>query len=134
MAISFQNALGIHDTALSLRGQRAEVLAENLANTDTPNYKARDIDFQGLLNDASARQTRGLEMNTNNAGHRGGGATVFADDDLLYRNPLAPSVDGNTVEAHVEHAQYMENSLAFQSSFTFLNSKFRGLMSAIRGE
>ncbi|MCV6613747.1 MAG: flagellar basal body rod protein FlgB, partial [Cellvibrionaceae bacterium] len=62
MAISFQNALGIHDTALRLRGQRAEVLAENLANADTPNYKARDLDFNAMLQNASARQNRGLEM------------------------------------------------------------------------
>lgn len=134
MAISFQNALGIHDSALSIRAQRAEVIAENLANADTPNYKARDLDFQSMLQNAHQRQNRGLEMNVSNGKHVSGGATLFADDELLYRNPLAPSVDGNTVEAHVEHAKYMENSLAFQSSFTFLNSKFKGLMSAIRGE
>ncbi|MCV6625600.1 MAG: flagellar basal body rod protein FlgB [Cellvibrionaceae bacterium] len=134
MAISFQNALGIHDTALRLRGQRAEVLAENLANADTPNYKARDLDFNAMLQNASARQNRGLEMNTSNSGHRPGGATVAGDENLLYRNPLAPSIDGNTVEAHVEHGKYMENALAFQTSFQFLNGKFKGLMTAIRGD
>lgn len=134
MAINFNTALGIHESALRLRGQRAEVLAENLANADTPNYKARDIDFKAMLQGQQALQGRGLDMNTSNDKHRGGGATLFPEDDLLYRNPLAPSVDGNTVEAHVEHAKYMENSLAFQSSFTFLNGKFKGLMSAIRGE
>lgn len=134
MAISFQNALGIHDSALRIRAQRAEVIAENLANADTPNYKARDLDFQSILQNQSQSQNRGLEMNVSNNGHRPGGATLYTDQELMYRNPLAPSVDGNTVEAHVEHAKYMENSLAFQSSFTFLNSKFKGLMTAIRGE
>ncbi|WP_299978258.1 flagellar basal body rod protein FlgB [uncultured Pseudoteredinibacter sp.] len=134
MAISFQNALGIHDSALRIRAQRAEVIAENLANADTPNYKARDLDFQSMLQNQQQLQSRGLEMNVNNDMHRPGGATLFTEEELMYRNPLAPSVDGNTVEAHVEHAKYMENSLAFQSSFTFLNSKFKGLMTAIRGE
>lgn len=134
MAINFQAALGVHESALKIRGQRAEVLADNLANADTPNYKARDLDFKSMLQQQGQAQNRGLQMQTSSAGHRDGGATLFSSDELLYRTPQAPSADGNTVEGHVEHAKYMENALAFQSSFTLLNGKFKGLMSAIRGE
>lgn len=134
MAINFQSALGIHESALRIRTQRAEVLAENLANADTPNYKARDIDFKSMLEQQGFRQERGLEMQTSNGAHNTGGADIFSSDELLYRTPQAPSADGNTVEGHVEHAKYTENALAFQSSFTFLNGAFKGLMTAIRGE
>lgn len=134
MAINFQSALGIHESALRIRTQRAEVLAANLANADTPNFKARDIDFKSMLEQQGYRQERGLEMQTSNGAHHGGGADIFASDELLYRTPQAPSADGNTVEGHVEHAKYTENALAFQTSFTFLNSKLKGLMTAIRGE
>lgn len=133
MSISFENALGIHEQALKVRGQRAEVLANNLVNVDTPNYKARDIDFRKVLSESMEMGEGSLAMATTNSNHQlseGFGG----DDGLLYRNPLQPSIDGNTVEEHVEHAEYMRNSLQFQASFTFLNSKFKGLMSAVRGD
>ncbi|BFM16594.1 flagellar basal body rod protein FlgB [Maricurvus nonylphenolicus] len=133
MSINFENALGIHEQALQVRAQRAEVLANNLTNVDTPNYKARDIDFRKVLSDSMDMGEGSLAMNTTNGRHQlseGFGG----DGDAMYRVPNQPSIDGNTVEEHVEHAEYMRNSLQFQASFTFLNSKFKGLMNAIRGE
>ena len=133
MAISFDKALGIHDDALRFRSQRASVLANNLANLDTPNFKARDMDFKSMMARAEA-STGTISMSTTHSSHHQGSASDSFDSDLLYTTPSQPSIDGNTVEEHVEHAKYMENSLEFQATFTFLNSKFKGLTSAIRGD
>lgn len=133
MAINFDRALGIHDDALRFRSQRSAILANNLANMDTPNYKARDIDFKSALAKASAPSSS-LELAATNTAHQRGSSLIGNGGDALYRIPTQPSIDGNTVEEHVEQASYMQNALDFQASFTFLNSKFKGLTSAIRGE
>jgi len=131
MAISFDNALGIHPQALALRERRTEVLAANLANSDTPGYKAQDIDFQSILKNQVASNKGFLERTDDmhfKPGH------INLGDELLYRNPHQASLDGNTVEDHIEQGKYAENSVQYQASLTFLNGKFSGLMSAIRGE
>lgn len=131
MAISFDKALGIHETALGVRSQRAEILANNLANADTPGFKARDIDFQAML--AGQMQAKsGVPMRTTNERHIA--TATPATGELLYRNPIQPSIDGNTVDTQMEMAEFSKNALAFQATFQFLNSKFKGLTSAIRGE
>jgi len=133
MAISFESALGIHESALRVRGQRASVLADNLANVDTPNYKARDVDFKQVLSGKmQPNQSFGLQKTSEM--HIGASGFGMGDDSVLYRTPHQPSIDGNTVEEQIEHAEYMKNALAFQASFTFLNSKFKGLNTALRGE
>lgn len=134
MAITFDKALGIHDAALRFRSQRAEVLANNLANTDTPNYKARDLDFQAALRGEMQQRSSQLNMATTRSGHIGGRSMVNDDPSLLYRIPTQPSIDGNTVDDQVEHAQFMQNAMDFQASYTFLNSKFKGLTRAIKGD
>lgn len=131
MAISFDNALGVHPQALALRERRSEVLAANLANADTPNYKARDLDFQSILKNQMSNDKGSLER-TNTMHMQPGSMQLGAQ--MLYRNPHQASLDGNTVEDHIEQAKYAENSVQYQASLTFLNSKFSGLMSAIRGE
>ncbi len=133
MSISFESALGIHESALRVRGQRAGVLANNLANIDTPNYKARDLDFKGILNRKTA-ESNSFNLQATNERHIAMGTAFGEDADLLYRTPQQASIDGNTVEDQIEHAEYMKNALAFQASFQFLNSKFQGLKSAIRGD
>lgn len=133
MAINFQNALGAFEPALRLRAERAEVLSANLANADTPNYKARDFDFQAALQNAQQQQTRGGLLMTQNR-HMDAGLGNTPGGALSYRTPSQPSIDGNTVDEHIEHAEFMENSLEFQTAFTLLNSRFKGLLSAIRGE
>ncbi len=133
MPISFDSALGIHESALRVRGQRASVLANNLANIDTPNYKARDLDFKQLLSQQTATSNHFAAQMTN-VRHMSANGVFGEDADLLYRTPQQPSIDGNTVEDQIEHAEYMKNSLAFQASFQFLNSKFQGLKTAIRGD
>ena len=132
MAISFDSALGIHEQALYLRAHRAEVLGNNLANVDTPNFKARDVDFSTLLDQASVQQSASQPWRTNPR-H----LTLAANDsegDLLYRTPSQPSIDGNTVEEHQEMARFAKNSMDFEASLYFLNSKFKGLQTAINGQ
>ena len=114
MAIDFNSHLGVLPSALALQSRRTEVLAANLANADTPNYKARDVDFRTALAEA--------------------GATGTGDEALKYRTPLAPSLDGNTVDAHLEQAAFAENAVRYQATLTFLNSKFRSLLTAITGQ
>lgn len=130
MAISFNEALGTYESALTLRSKRAEILSSNLVNADTPNFKARDFDFHSALK----REIENNEMRGSKAGQSSDHGDHFTGARLQYRVPTQPSIDGNTVDEHLEHAQFMENSLEFQTAFTLLNSRFKGLISAIRGE
>ena len=129
--IGFRDALGIHESAMNFRARRAEVLANNLANADTPGFKARDIDFQALLSQAQGSDSAAVRRT--DARHFGG-LTLDGDGDLLYRTPTQPALDGNTVEEHAEMARFTDNAQSFEASLYFLSSKFRGLQSAIRGE
>lgn len=135
MSISFANALGIHEKALGFRAQRAEVLANNIANADTPHYKARDLDFAAVLaeqNEAQAGKHFGL--NRTDSQHIDADGIQLADPALRFRTPFHPSIDQNSVDMQQEQANYAENAVQFQASFTMLNSKFKGLIGALRGE
>jgi len=131
MPISFDSAFGLHETALKFRGERSSVLANNLANADTPNYKARDLRFDDVLRAQANNMEQSLDVG--NAKHLRSPDLKFSAD-LLYEVPGQPDLDGNTVETHVEQAKFAQNALEYQASFTFLNSKMKGLMTAIRGE
>jgi flagellar basal-body rod protein FlgB len=133
-AINFDNALGIHPQALSLRVRRAEVLANNLANADTPGFKARDIDFKSVLQGVQSGNA-GVAMRTTHRAHIDlSGASPMSNQGLLYRTPLQPSIDGNTVDPHRESAEFAKNAMDFSASFRLLNSKFSGLSKAISGD
>jgi flagellar basal-body rod protein FlgB len=132
--------IGVHAAALDVRARRTEVIANNLANADTPGFKARDLDFRTALARAAGEQVPGVHLSTTRAGHIGGTAsaeaTALVDGsgaDLKYRTPLAPALDGNTVDAQLEQAAFAENAVRYQATLTFLNSKFRSLMTAILG-
>lgn len=134
MPVKLDTYLGVHATALKLRSQRTEVLAANLANADTPNYRARDIDFRSALA-AAGSPSSGVHLSTTKAGHIGGTpANGTSAAELKYRTPLAPSLDGNTVDTQLEQAAFAENSVRYQATLQFLSSKFRGLMTAITGQ
>lgn len=134
MAINFESALGIHSDALKFRSARAEVIANNLANSDTPHFKARDLDFKQVFAEYVEQDSMSLPLSTTSNQHHRFGNEFNLDGNLLYRLPSQASIDGNTVDEHVENAAFMQNTMDFQTSFTFLNAKFRGLMNAIRGE
>lgn len=129
MAINFDKALGIHPQALAIREKRSEVLAANLANADTPGYKARDLDFKSILKQSLPEAQA---MDRKQTGHLA--PQQLWDSRLMYRNPNQVSLDGNTVEANVEQARYAENAVQYQASLQFLNNKFSGLMLALRGQ
>lgn len=132
MPINFDTALGVHEQALYARARRAEVLSSNMANADTPGYKARDIDFKEAL--GQARGEGQLSVTRSQRGHIAAPTSALhADTSLKYRNPYQPSVDGNTVELHIEQAQFAENAVRYQSTLTFLGSKFSGLKNALTG-
>ena len=136
MPITLDNALGIHPQALVLRSQRAEVLAANLANADTPNYKARDIDFKSVLGAAqtnSANSGAPVTLAATNSGHMQP-VSYPSNAELLYRQPHQPSVDGNTVDSQIEYTEFARNALQYQASLTFLGGRIKGLLTAIRGD
>lgn len=134
MPINFQTALGVHEQALYTRARRTEVLGANMANADTPGYKARDIDFKQVLSETHGATTRQLSTQQTNSAHMATQNTVNAtDSSLKYRNPYQSSEDGNTVELHVEQANFADNALRYQATLTFLGSKFNGIKTAITG-
>lgn len=133
MAISFDKVLGTHEQALFARTRRAEVLATNLANVDTPNYKARDIDFKSVFNSQMVSAVPRTEMRATNARHIAPSPNLGFSPELMYRVPLQPSLDGNTVEESVEMAKYSQNSMDLAATLHFVNSKLKGLKAAIKG-
>ena len=130
-AINFQNALGLHPKALQLRAARSEILANNLANSDTPGFKARDINFKSVLN-SEMNSKKSMAVERTQKGHLPGNQRI--ESELLYRNPIQPSIDGNTVDAQMEQTIFARNAMNYNASFEFLSGKFTGLKSAIRGE
>lgn len=130
-------ALRFHQTALRLRAERQQVLASNIANADTPNYKARDIDFNSALKQALAQapaQPAGLARTS--PAHLGApaGSTTASGVPLLYRNAAQGSVDGNTVDMDVERNQFADNALRYEASVTFAGGELKKLLSAIQGQ
>lgn len=128
MGINFERALSVHAQTLELRSRRAEILAANLANADTPNYQARDLDFAATLAQAQGgagplQATQAFHLQP--AGRNG---------ELLYRIPTQMSLDGNTVEPEQEKAAFADNALRYQASLRFMSSRIQGLLTAIKGE
>jgi flagellar basal-body rod protein FlgB len=128
----FDNIFGIHEQALLLHGQRISVLATNLANADTPNYKARDIDFSEVL--AHNGDGASLPLRVTQATHITTTDGELPAGDLKYRNPYQASLDGNTVEMPVEQAAFSENNVRYQASLNFINLKISEMQLAIAGQ
>ena len=144
MPLDLNTYLGIEPDALQVYSQRAEVLAANLANADTPGYLARDIDFRAALA-AAAPPGGALQPVTTSpqdapAGSRVGSLAgspaggISTEQFLKYRIPLAPSLDGNTVDSQMEESQFAQNTVRFQATLTFLNNRFSELSTAITGQ
>lgn len=119
-------AFGVSPQVLTVRAQRFELITANLANADTPGYKARDVDFASTL--ARARETAPRRTH---AAHMSLGDQRGA---VLYRTPAQATLDGNTVETDREHAAFMDNAIRYQASLNFLNGRIKSVLSALRGE
>lgn len=134
--------LATHANSLRLRAQRTQILASNIANADTPNYKAKDLVFAEVLKDAGttphmrskklALKGNGLKITDNRhiAGHTGNTASA----PVMYRQPQSASLDGNTVDKDLEQARFAENTLRYQASLEFINSRVKGLIRTLRSE
>jgi flagellar basal-body rod protein FlgB len=119
-------ALGVHEQALQVKSRRLEVLAQNIANADTPNYKARDIDFKAVL---GAAQKQDTAMTATRAGHFEVGQEL-----MRYRTPFNTSFDGNTVEMSVEQANYGKAAADYQATLNFLENRVSSVRKALRGD
>ncbi len=133
MAFNLDNAFGIHAEALKLRARRTAQLASNIANVDTPNYKARDIDFNAAMKQVQQANSSST-LNRTQKGHMMMSGQSSTSAPLRFRVPTQPSIDGNTVNAQLEQAQFAKNAVEYQASFNFLNGRIKGLLTAIRGE
>ena len=122
------NALGIHERALQTRSQRLELLAQNIANADTPQYKARDLDFKKVMAGEMSQPMQATQSNHYQAGDMPG------NDGLVYRTPFNTSFDGNTVEMSVEQSNFGKASADYQATLSFLESRVSGIRKALRGD
>jgi flagellar basal-body rod protein FlgB len=132
--------LRFNETALSLRSQRQELLASNIANADTPNFKARDIDFSSALQGALARATNTGPLNTTAGAHYPNGRAAADGKTLgdggtpvLYRTVTQGAVDGNTVDMDTERTQFADNALRYEAGITMINQQIRNMLQAIQG-
>lgn len=129
---SLEQHLSVMTQALSLRTQRHQVLASNIANADTPNYKARDFNFETAMKNAMAgrESAGGVAMNRTDSGHLGG-MTAGGLAMLQYRTETQSAVDGNTVDMDVERSQIAENAMQYQIVTQLIGEKFKGIRSAL---
>lgn len=132
MAINLDRLVGFHEKALAIRTDRMEVISGNLANANTPGYKARDIDFQKAMKSANAYQGGGQSLTRTNEKHLSG--RMQSSTNLEYRVPTQPDTgDGNTVEVQAERNRFLDNGLRYQASLEFVNGKIKGMKKAISG-
>lgn len=135
MSSRIDDALHFNQTALNLRAARQELLASNIANADTPNYKARDIDFASALKGALSASSPKLPMSASSSAHLKpveDGKTVMGAP-VMYRNSLQPSADGNTVDMDVERAQFADNALRYEASVKFISDDIKKILTVIQG-
>ncbi len=126
---SIKKQLTFFGSALNIRNKRNDIIASNIANSATPNYKARDInfldEFKKVTNSGEIKITHSNHIPTKNYNISG---------KAFYRDPVIASLDGNTVELSVEQMQFAENTMKYQTTLSFLNGKITKMLSAIRGE
>ncbi|MDH5446315.1 MAG: flagellar basal body rod protein FlgB [Gammaproteobacteria bacterium] len=133
MQFNFEKYLGLHEPALHLQSRRAQLLAANVANADTPKFKARDINFREVMKQAEENPKGQGPLRITSTQHFQ--PPGFTDGyEMLYRHPRQASIDGNTVEPEAEHSAFMENTMRYMSSLRFLSGKFNTLTTAIKGQ
>lgn len=133
MSSRIDDALRFNQTALTLRAARQELIASNIANADTPNYKAKDIDFASALQGALSGSASRLQMATTAGSHLNAGNKGVLGAPVMYRAAVQPSADGNTVDMDVERAQFADNALRYEASVKFVSEDIKAILSAIQG-
>jgi len=114
MVSKLDEYFSLNQAALNLRAQRQQLIASNIANADTPNYKARDIDFSNALQAALQ-------------------STTPAPPAVQYRGVVQGAVDGNTVEMDAERSQFADNALRYEATLTLINSDVKTMLALIQG-
>lgn len=128
-------ALDFNGQALQLRAKRQELLASNIANADTPNYKAADFDFAAALKAATEPGPGAKDgaLRVSDANHLGAKSVGNLATPLLYRSAVQPSIDGNTVDMDTERTQFTDNAVRYEAAMRFLNGQIKTILSAIQG-
>jgi flagellar basal-body rod protein FlgB len=134
MLNSLTSTLDFHGQALSLRSERQRLIASNIANADTPNYVARDLDFASALKQATGAQQGAAVMTATQPGHIAlGGTAAAVQSNLMYATPSQTNLDRNTVDMDRERANFADNSVRYEATLRFINSNVRTTLEAIRG-
>ncbi len=135
MANPINQLFATHEQAIKLRAARSEILATNIANSDTPNYKARDIDFKSAMQALQQGNSRtNIRLDKSNAMHITNGNNLLSSHAVQYRVPLHSSLDGNTVDSDFEKSAFTENAIRYQFSLNRLSKKISGLIRTLKGE
>ncbi len=134
MSSMLDKEIGFHQAALDVRAYRQQLLASNIANADTPHYKARDVDFKAALAGAVNGRLEHLALSTTSQRHLGPAAGNPLEAFSGYRGELQSSVDGNTVNMDVERSAFAENALHYEASITFINGLLRTMQQAVQGQ
>lgn len=122
--------LSVYSQAMNLRTQRHQVLASNIANADTPNYKARDFSFENAMRNAMSGRGESVVLATTSSAHLPG-SPVGGAASLQYRKETQSAVDGNTVDMDVERSQISENAIQYQIVSQLISDTFKGMRSAL---
>ena len=133
MISKLDDALNFYQTALNLRSYRQQLLAGNIANADTPNFKAKDIDFSSALQGALSARSGNPVLARTSARHLDSGNENPGGAQVLYRTPEQPSMDGNTVDMNAERAQFADNAIHYEANLTFISSQIKALLTAVQG-
>jgi flagellar basal-body rod protein FlgB len=123
---------GVHAAALSVQKQRMDVLAANIANSDTPHFLARDIDFAATLQQLQGQDDPAATLEQTQVGHMAGSAAQAYG--LVWRIPVQGSADGNTVDTQIEQAKFADAALHYQASLQFIDGRVKGMLTAITGQ
>ncbi|GAB3265770.1 flagellar basal body rod protein FlgB [Chitinimonas naiadis] len=136
MLSSINKYFASNEAALKLRATRQEVIASNIANADTPGYKAREFDFAAAYTNALTSQKggQGMGMAKTDARHLAGKTGSTLEADLLYRNDVQPSIDGNTVDMNIEMSNFTDNAIRYQASLTFMQKRIEGMRAALQSQ
>ena len=130
MTVNFDKAFGVHDDALLLFERRTQLISENIANVDTPGYKAKDINFDQVLQN---QREQSVKLNATHKGHIDLSEDAFSEN-IEFRQVDQSSADGNTVDMQKEKAAFAENAVRYQTTLHVLSKRISGLKTAFRGE
>ncbi|SFP37368.1 flagellar basal-body rod protein FlgB [Nitrosomonas cryotolerans] len=132
MINKLNNTLSFHHQTLNLRTTRQELLSSNIANADTPNFKAQDIDFSRTLRETLSSKNMKPGLATTSPAHIHSDSGNISAAQILYRVPQQPSADGNTVDMDTERTRFADNSIKYDASLTFISGQIKSLLSAIK--